>query len=192
LTIALAMWTNMAFSDLTPGFLAVAPPVGAGYGAEMAGRFMSLASITGILGALLAGFLIDKVFRGKNRFVIMIGWSLSAVFFTAVIFPPIHNNRFVLSLVLLLTGLQNPFINVTVMSFAAKIFSPRIVGRVCGLWMSVSFFAGSAGVMVGALALHATGTYRLSIIILTMASLIGLAISPLLRQPSSELMKGTY
>jgi MFS family permease len=188
LTIALAMWTNMAFSDLTPGFLAVAPPVGAGYGAEMAGRFMSLSSITGILGALIAGFLIDKVFRGKNRFVVMIGWSLSAIFFTAVIFPSIHNNQFVLSLVLLLTGLQNPFINVTMMSFAAKIFSPHIVGRVCGLWMSVSFFSGSAGVMIGAVALHATGTYKLSILILTMASLIGLAISPLLKQPSSEPM----
>jgi MFS family permease len=185
LIMALAMWSNLAFTDLCPGFLAVAPPVGAGYGPEVSGRLMSLPSISGMIGALLAGFLIDKAFNGKNRMVVGVGWVISSVFYTAVLLSSVHGNLFILAPVLLIAGLQNPFINVAVMSFAAKTFPPRLVGRIGGLWISVSFFAGSAGVMVGSLALHKTGTYRLSILILTAASIIGLFISSLLREPSA-------
>lgn len=184
--MALAMWSNLAFTDLCPGFLAVAPPVGAGYGPVVSGRLMSLPSISGMVGALIAGFLIDKVFHGKNLVVVAIGWVISSIFFTAVLLSSVRDNIFILAPVLFAAGLQNPFINVAVMSFAAKIFSPRIVGRVGGLWMSVSFFAGSAGVMVGSLALHKTETYRLSILILTMVSIIGLLISPFLRASSAR------
>jgi MFS family permease len=182
--MALAMWTNLTFTDLCPGFLAVSKPVGAAYGAQMAGRLMSLPSAAGMFGALIAGFLVDKVFHGKNRFAVMIGWIISAVFYTSVLFSFVHENTAVLVPVLLISGLQNPFVNVAVMSFAAKMFSPNIVGRIGGLWISVSFFAGSAGVMVGSIALHETGTYQLSFLILAVASMIGLAITPMLKDPN--------
>jgi MFS family permease len=139
-------------------------------------------TLMGIAGAPLGGFLVDKVFNGRNRPVIVIGWVLSAVFYTAIMFPAVYSRPFALMTVLLLAGLANPFLNVTLMSFAAKVFSPLVVGRVCGLWMSVSFFAGSAGVMAGSLALRATGTYELSILIIGASSVLGLVVSLFLRQ----------
>jgi len=177
------MWANIAFGDLSPGFLAVAPPIGAGYGPRTAGLLMSATSVTGIVGAPVAGFLVDKIFHAKSRPVIMIGWVMSAVFFTAILLPAVHANTPILVLVLLMAGLQNPFVNVALLSFAAKIFSPHIVGRVCGLWISVSFFAGAAGVIVGSTLLHTTGTYDASIIVLGIVSVIGLASSTFIRRP---------
>jgi MFS family permease len=187
LILALAMWANTAFGDLSPGFLAVAPPIGAGYGPRQAGLLMTATSITGIIGAPIAGFLVDKLFRGENRLVIMIGWGMSAVFFTAILIPAIHAHELALVAVLLLAGLQSPFVNVALLSFTAKVFPPQIVGRVCGLWISLSFFAGAAGVLVGSLLLHATGDYRASIIGLGLVSLIGLGLSILLKPPIAPL-----
>jgi hypothetical protein len=61
-----------------------------------------------------------------------------------------------------------------------------MIGRVCGLWMSIAFFASSAGVIVGSLALHATGNYRLSMITTGACGVIGLLISLALKEPASK------
>jgi MFS family permease len=185
--IAIGSWISMVFSNLSPGFLAVPFPVGVGYGAEAAGMFMALFTFTGMVGAPLGGYLVDKIFRGRAQVVIMIGFVLSAVFYTAIIVPSIFSNRSALIATLAIAGFANPFVTVTILIFAGKVFPTHVVGRVCGLWMSVGFFAGSAGIMVGSLALHTTGNYRLSMLITGVSAIIGLLITLALKEPHSRL-----
>lgn len=184
IALSLCYWVGLSFNSLSPGYLAVDPPIGAGYGPQGAGSLMLLFTIAGIAGPPLGGFLVDKLFDGRSRPLIVIGWTLGAVCYTAVLFAPVYGNRIVLAGVLLAAGLANPFVNVTLMSFAAKVFPPHVVGRVSGLWLSTSFLAGSAGVMVCSLALRSTGNYTLPIVIIGISSAIGIAIAPLLKQPA--------
>lgn len=183
LALGLCYWVGLAFNALSPGFLAVAPPVGAGYGSQGAGKLMLLFTVAGVVGPPLGGFLVDKLFRGRSSPLVAVGWILGAACYTAIVLPSVHGNHIVLGAVLLAAGLSNPFINVTLMSFAAKVFPPHAVGRVCGLWLSLSFLAGAGGVMACSLALRATGNYTLPILIIGISSVIGLATAPFLKQP---------
>lgn len=182
-SLCLCYWVGLSFNSLSPGYLAVDAPAGAGYGPQGAGNLMLLFTLAGIAGPPLGGFLIDKLFDGQSRPLVVIGWILGALCYTAILLAPVSGNRLVLATVLMAAGLANPFLNVTLMSYAAKVFPPQVVGRVCGLWLSLSFLAGSAGVMVCSLALRATGSYTLPLLIIGISSLVGLATAPFLRQP---------
>jgi MFS family permease len=186
MTLALASWVGIVFSDLAPGFLAVAPPIGAGYGPQASGQIISFFTIAGIAGPPISGFLVDNVFGGRNRIVILIGWALGAVFYTAILFPVIYSNPLILTPIVFLAGFSNPFVNPLLMGFAAKIFPPHMVGRVAGLWLSVAFLVGALGISVGSFALHATGTYQVSIIIVGGGCVMGLFLSLFLKPPVSQ------
>ena len=181
--VALGFWASSVFSNLCPGFLAVASPIGAGLGPASAGSLMSLVTLFTIAAAPFAGFLVDKVFHGRDLVVILIGWAFTAVAYILISFPAIYGNRFGLISALLVAGCANPFIVVTIMAFAGKIFPSNVIGRACGFWMSIAFFAGSAGVMVESLALHATGNYRLSMITTGLCAILGLVITVALKAP---------
>ncbi|NTF98049.1 MFS transporter [Rhizobium rhizogenes] len=184
IALCLCYWVGLAFNGLSPGYLAVDPPTGAGYGSQGAGKLMLLFTLAGVAGPPLGGFLIDKLFEGRSSPLVAIGWVLGAVCYTAILFSPVHSNSVVLGAVLLGAGLANPFINVTLMSYAAKVFPPHIVGKVCGLWLSLSFLAGAGGVMACSITLSATGSYTSPILIIGIGSLIGLATVPFFKQPS--------
>ncbi len=184
--VGLGFWVSSAFSNLTPGFLAVAKPVGAGFGPQSAGSLMSIVTLFTIAAAPLAGFLVDKVFRGRDLVVILIGWVMTAVAFLLIALPSVYGNRIALISALLIAGCANPFVVVTIMAFAGKVFPSNLIGRACGFWMSIAFFAGSAGVMVESLALHATGNYRLPMIITSVCGILGLLISMALKAPVSK------
>lgn len=188
--LCLCYWVGLAFNGLGPGFLAVDPPVGAGYGSQGAGNLMLLFTLAGVVGPPLGGFLIDKLFGGRSGPLVAIGWMMGAIFYTAVLFPPVHGNRVLLGAVLLVAGLANPFINVTLMSYSAKMFPPHVVGRVAGIWLSLAFLAGAGGVMACSLALGATGNYTLPILIIGISSVIGLATAPFLKQPAPPRRAG--
>lgn len=191
-TLGLCGWVGIPFNSLSPGFLAVSPPVGAGYGPQGAGNLMLFFTLAGVVGPPLGGFLIDKAFGGRSRPLIMVGWILSAVFYTAILLPAVHDQRFVLMAVLLVAGLANPFINVTLMSYAAKSFSAHVVGRVCGLWLSLASLTASAGVLMCSLALSTTGSYTIPILIIGGSSVIGLLLAPFLKQPSPQTSSAIY
>lgn len=181
LCIAAGVWTQNAFNDLTPGFLAVAPPVGVGLGPAVAGKTMTTVMIAGVVGALLGGTLIDQVFRGKCRPVILMGFALIAVFCYLLKFPVVHDTRPYLLASLAMVGIGSPFINASILGFAAKTFPTSIVGKVVGQWMSVSLFAGAIGVMAGGTALRSTGTYQLSLSLVSFVALVGVIATPSLR-----------
>jgi sugar phosphate permease len=148
---------------------------------------MSQFAISSVVGAPLAGVLTDTVFRDRNRSVFLIGFALSTAAYPAVLSSAVHGHRGVLAGTLLAAGLANPFADVTLMGIAAKQVDVGTVGRSSGLWMSVSFLAGAAGVLVGSLALRALGDFNISLMIAGLASVAGFCASLLLQGGNSGL-----
>ena len=64
------------------------------------------------------------------------------------------------------------------MSFIANSYPEHITGRVGGFTMGLGIFGGAIGVAAGSAALHITGMYNISIIIVAIAAITG-AISGL-------------
>ena len=65
------------------------------------------------------------------------------------------------------------FINPVAMAFIAKHYPEQVVGRICGMAQGIGMFAGTAGVTLGATALHVTGHYQMSITIVVVVGVFG-------------------
>jgi MFS family permease len=176
-------WTQQAFNDLTPGYFAVGAPVGIGFGALMAGKIMSIVMVAGIVGSLLVGVLVDRVFKGNTKPMILLGFTMLAIGCTAIKFPAIYGNQVLLTGSLILAGVGTPFIMPSVLTFATTSFPPSIVGRVVGIWAGMGLFSGAIAVMIGAGALHNTGNYQLSILIVGAMAVVGFLIALFISKP---------
>jgi MFS family permease len=172
--LSCGVWTLQTFNSLTPGYLAVLPPMGLGLGALTSGKLMTTVLLAGIVASLVGGLLVDMVFGGRSRPVVLMGFVLVAVTPVLMIIPQIGSRRSALVLCLILTGAGTPFINPVILGFAAKTFSPTVVGKVVGSWMSVAMFSGAVGVMLGAAALDSTGSYRLPMETISAVAVVGL------------------
>ncbi|MBP2650309.1 MAG: transporter transrane protein [Firmicutes bacterium] len=177
------LWTQQAFNDLMPSYFAVEQPIGVGFGPLVAGKIMTTVMFAGIAGSLVVGILLDRVFKGKARPIVLIGFALLAICCTSVMFPQVYGNWGTLLLSLVMVGIGTPFINPVVLAFAASSFPSSIVGRVVGIWTGVGLFFGALGVIIGAGALHATGTYHLSIMIVGMVAVVGFLIAIFMKKP---------
>jgi MFS family permease len=191
LGLCFGVWTQQAFNSLTPGFLAVMPPMGLGLGPVTSGTLMTTVLFSGIVASLAGGILVDKVCGGRSRPIILIGFALIAICPVLMIVPHISSQRFALILCLVLTGAGTPFINPVILGFAAKTFPSSVVGRVVGSWMSAAVFSGAAGVMVGAAALSSTGTYRLSMEITSAMGVAGILTALFIYPAKSKPTLGT-
>jgi MFS family permease len=188
LALSCGVWTQQTFNSLTPGYLAVLPPMGLGVGAVVAGKLMTTVLVAGVIASVLGGVLVDKVFRGQVRPVVLTGFVLFAICPILLMTPQICSQRSALILCLMLTGTATPFINPVLLAFAAKTFPPSVVGRVIGSWMGVALFSGAAGVMVGSAELSSTGTYRLSMEIVSAIAVLGF-LTALFVYPAKEEIK---
>ncbi|MBP2656126.1 MAG: transporter transrane protein [Firmicutes bacterium] len=171
--MALSNWANNAFNDLSPGFLAVAPPIGAGYGPEQAGQMAAGSMIGMMIGIFCGGIIIDKVFKGRSGILVMIGFVCNLIFYNGILFDTIHGNQAILVGWLMLAGVTNPFTAVGNQYFAIRSFSPNMIGKVAASWTCVSNFVGSFGVMIGSYALHHTGNYHASFAIVATICILG-------------------
>ena len=66
-------------------------------------------------------------------------------------------------------GMPNPIAQTSVSNF----YPEHITGTVGGFTMGLGIFGGTVGVAAGSAALHATGMYDVSIIIVVVVSLVG-------------------
>jgi hypothetical protein len=188
LALSCGVWTQQTFNSLTPGYLAVLPPMGLGVGALVAGKLMNTVLGAGVIASVVGGVLVDKVFSGQVRPVVLTGFVLFAICPILLMIPQICNQRFALILCLMLTGTATPFINPVLLAFAAKTFPPSVVGRVIGSWMGVALFSGAAGVMMGSAELSSTGTYRSSMQIISAIAVLGF-FTALFVYPAKEEIK---
>lgn len=190
LTAVLLSWVFSAFNDLTPAYLAIPSPVGLGKGPVGAGQYMMVFQIAFMLGAVVSGFLVQKVFGGKEKPVAAMGFLLAAIFCFAIKLPAVYANPTTLVACLVIAGVFMGMPMPTVFSFIAKNYPEHATGKVGGLAMGVGIFGGSIGVVVGSIALHNTGGYQLSITIVSVVAVLGLISALRLTTPKDLIGSG--
>lgn len=188
LCIAGGLWTQNAFNDLTPNYLGQGAPIGIGFGPILAGQLFAIVLAAGIAGSILGGILMDKVFGGKARPVVLMGFAMIAVCLILLMLPQVYNQRPYLILCLILIGMGTPFINPIVLGFGVESFPPTVVGKVIGIWMSVALFSQAAGVSLGAYALKVTGNYHLSMEIVSAVAVLGFLVATFMPKKPGEVL----
>ncbi len=177
LCVVVASWFNQAFNDMTPGYLALDKPVGLGLGAAGAGSIGSLAQIGNMVGCLLVGVLVERLFKGKARPALMIAFAAMAVGAALLLVPGVNTNQVILTIVMMITVFFLGWINATALGWVAKNYPASITGKLGGMAQGIGIFGGLAGVAAGSAALHATGFYTVSTLIMVGVALVGIAVS---------------
>ncbi len=179
-------WVMQGYNDITPGHIAVEPPVGLGLGAAVAGRYMGLMQVAFMVGSVASGFLLTKVFKGNYRLLLFSSFIMVAIFCTSVLLPAIKQNSTSLLIVLLIAGFFQGIPLATVMGFISNFYPEHITGRIGGITMGLSIFGGVLGVAAGSYALHHTGFYTVSVLVVGVISVVGALGSFALKTSSAQ------
>jgi MFS family permease len=166
-------WVMQGYQDLTPGHIAVPPPAGLGLGTIVAGRMMGLLVFAFILGSLVSPIIAEKIFHGKYGRAVTFSFLLTAIFCVSVMWPVVTSNMSILAICLFLAGFFMGMPNAINMSFISNNYPEHITGSVGGFTMGLGIFGGAVGVAAGSTALHITGMYNVSIIIVVVVAVIG-------------------
>jgi MFS family permease len=175
--VVIASWFNQAFNDMTPGYLALDAPVGLGLGAAGAGAIGSLAQIGNIVGCLVVGIIVERVFNGRARPALMIAFAAMAVGAGLLLVPGINTNQVILTVVMMITVFFLGWINATALGWIAKNYPAEITGKLGGMAQGIGIFGGLAGVAAGSAALHATGFYIVSTLIMVAVAVVGVGVA---------------
>ena len=176
-------WIMNAFNDLTPGYIAVPPPTGLGFGPDVAGQSMMFVQIGMIIGSIATGFILWKIFKGRVKPVLTIGFVAAAVCMLSVKFEAVWGNRGMLTAALFLAGFFEAFIIPAMAVFIAKNYPASVSGRVYGISLGVSFIGSALGVTIGSTFLHYTGNYQISIFVVFIVAVLGCLASLGLNPP---------
>jgi MFS family permease len=166
-------WVMQGYQDLTPGHIAVSPPAGLALGTIVAGQMMGLLVFAFVLGSLVSPIVAEKIFRGKYGRAVTVSFLLTAVFCVSVMWPAVTSRTSTLAICLFFAGFFMGMPNAINMSFIANNYPEHITGSVGGFTMGLGIFGGSIGVAAGSTALHITGMYNVSIIIVVIVAVIG-------------------
>lgn len=175
--VVIASWFNQAYNDMVPGYLALDPPVGLGLGAAGAGSIASLAQIGNIVGCLAVGIIVERLFHGKARPALMVAFGAMAVGAALLLVPGINTNQVILTTVMLITVFFLGWINASALGWIAKNYPAEITGKLGGMAQGVGIFGGLAGVAAGSAALHATGFYVVSTLIMAGVAIVGVVVA---------------
>ncbi|MBP2653507.1 MAG: transporter transrane protein [Firmicutes bacterium] len=181
--VVLLSWVMQGFNDLIPGYIAIEPPVGLGRNPVVAGQFMMVLQIAFMAGAILSGFIVDRLFEGRSRPVVFLGFLGTAIFCFAVRFSFVHSSNFILLVDLALTGLCQSVCIPATIAFIARSYPGHITGRLGGLAQGIGVFGGTAGVTLGAYALDSSGYYNNSILAVVIIAFIGCGCALLQKPP---------
>jgi MFS family permease len=180
----LLSWVMQAFNDLTPGYFAVEPPIGVGYGPVIAGQYMTLVQIGFMIGGIASGFVLEKLFARKVKPLVMLAFVLTAIFCFSVKFPFVSGAPGVTMPALFLAGFFMSYVMPASQAFVAMHYPFHIAGKVGGMWMGLGVFGGTVGVLVGSTLLHFTGAYQMSINVVAVVALVGIAVAWFLNPPT--------
>lgn len=173
----MGLWALQCLYNLTPTFLAADKPVGAGYGSMTAGQLMiGVTLVGGILGPVVAGFLLDHVFKGNARIVLSIGFILSAVFVYVLTMPAVTGNTTILEISLTMAGFGVQVTIPTIYYFIAKTYSPQVVGKMSGIWIGIGTFGGAVGLYVAGITVGSQNSYHTTLVVQSLAAVVGLLL----------------
>jgi MFS family permease len=175
-------WAAQGYNDLTPAHIAVAPPVGLGYGPQLSGKMMSIYMIAYMVSSLAVGFIV-KALGGRYKIVIFGSFLISAIFEVMVLFPVVHSSTTGLTISIIFMGLFFGMPNPVAFAFIANNFPKHIVGKLGSFVFGLSIIGGLLGVVAGSTALHITGRYNVSIIIVGIVLVFGAVFGLLLNPP---------
>ena len=175
-------WVYQAFNDLSPVYL-TDPDIGTGFANGSA--LLGVGQLFNFAGAFAAGAVTEKIFRGRVRPGIMIGFTLGAVFGLGMLLPAATTNATVMGIVVCVAAFFFAWINPNALAYIAKTYPASIVGKLGGYAMGIGIFGGTLGVAAGAGALHATGRYTVSIVIMALVCAAGVIPGLFLRQSKS-------
>lgn len=166
-------WVMQGYNDLTPGHLAVPAPAGLDLGPEIAGKIMGIYTLAFMIGSLISGFVAEKIFRGNYKLAITLTFLLTAIFCFSVTIPAVNGSQVPLMTCLILAGffmgMPMPIAQTSISNF----YPEHLTGSVGGITMGLGIFGGTVGVAAGSAALHATGMYTVSIMIVCVVALVG-------------------
>jgi MFS family permease len=180
-------WSNLCIYSLTPAFLSANKPVGAGYGPMMSGNLMLGSTMAGIIGPLIAGVLLDKVFHGTTKWMMLIGFALTGVSIYALVIPAIVGSIPVLVVTLTMAGLGVYFVFPCFYVLLSKVYSNEIVGKMTGLWMGIGGFGGVTGLFLAGISVHRTGNYHIALILVALSAFVGLLLVFVLTQQQKRV-----
>ncbi|WP_160297629.1 MFS transporter [Demequina salsinemoris] len=187
--VVLASWFNQAFNDMTPGYVALDPPVGLGLGAE-GSNMLALAQFGQMAGAVVIGFVVERVFRGKVRGPIAIGFGFLTAGSLALLIPGVTGNSVAFTSSLLITLFFFAWINPAALGYIAKHYPAGVTGKLGGLAQGLGVFGGLLGVSAGSYALHVTGFYTVSTYIMAGVCALGLVLSLALKPVKGNILAG--
>ena len=183
-------WLICVLKVLTPQYLALDAPVGRGFGAIVSGRLMLVLQIGTVLGGLVAGVVIDKVFKGNPKPVLLLGFLLTAVSAYGIVFPWTYEHPPALLVSLFLAGLAVAFLNPAVAAYMARAYPGSVVGRVAGLWLGIGAFGGALGIFVSAFVLQRAGSFHDAMLAFIVTSMVGLTLSQVLKTSCADVLPG--
>jgi len=98
----------------------------------------------GIVGPILGAILVDKIFHGKVKPVIVIGCAVVCVTSLALVAPVVAASAWITEAVLILAGLGLMASFTVVFIVIAKSYPPQIVGKITALWSGLGTLAASS------------------------------------------------
>jgi MFS family permease len=165
-----------------------AVPAGLGRTEGNAGaNTLSLAVAVFCVGSFIGGFVTEKVFGGKVRPVIAIGFGLGAIGTFATKLGFITVNQSLLTLVFALSAFFFSMVNPQSQSYIAKNYPREIGGKLGGLAMFVGIVIGSTvAVWWLGKSLAATGNYQQPLSIMAGLCVAGFVLSLFLKNNPNE------
>ena len=176
-------WDVRIFNDVITNYLAVAPPVGAGLGPAGAGGVMSGVNAVFIFTAMVSGFMLEKVFRGRLRALVLLGFLLPSILWFSIKFPAIHSNLLVLSACMWIGAFGIALVSPLITTFFAKNYPEGIMGKLGGLMIVFNQIGIFIGMAVGSLSLTITGRYDIAIYLVGAGAFMGFLSAFLLKEP---------
>ncbi len=180
-SVVLMSWVHQAYNDLSPTYLSAAPPLGIGL--PNGSALLGFAQLAFFLGAFAAGLATERLFRGRARPGLMIGFGMGSIFALGMLLPAATESSGLMLVVLCVAAFFFSWVNPTALAYIAKTYPTNIVGKLGGYAMGIGVFGGTAGVAAGSAALHATDDYTLSIIIMSVVCASGVIAAFFLKQP---------
>lgn len=176
-------WSVRVINDVITNYLAVEPPVGAGLGPAGAGGVMSGVNAVFTVAAIASGFILEKVFRGRLRALVLLGFILPSVLWFSIKFPAVYSNIFILSGCMWVGAFGLALTSPLILTFFAKNYPEGIMGKLGGLIIVFNITGTLVGTSAGSFALTLTGRYDIAIYLVGAGSFLGFLSAWLVKEP---------
>jgi MFS family permease len=174
-------------NSIVPGYIGADAPLGLGRGTLVGANALTLATIFFCIGSFLSGPISEKLFGGKARPIIAIGFLLGGIFAFCTKYDFVAADQSLLTIFLIITAFFYSLVNPQAMAYLAKNYPREIAGKLGGLSMFVGIMIGSTvAVWWLGKSLDATKNYMQPITIMAGLCFAGFIVSLFLKQKSAE------